>query len=104
MVWYDPPASPTAGILIPKGIYRIESEDSEYRYFRAPGMIGYRSLRDGKVTSDYSLAGGLFLSKHASAALPAGVYSAANEQTNVLIWKLGRDFMKTEGERWSRNF
>ena len=104
MVWYDQALFPTRGIRFPEGTYRIESEDSEYRYFRAPSQIEYRVLQDGKVTDARFMPGGLFLSKRAFDLVPAGAYLFVDEYTNVLTWKLGGDFMGMEGGRWSKNF
>jgi hypothetical protein len=104
MVWYDHAGLRTKGIRLSEGTYPIESEDSEYRYFRAPNMIEYRTLHDGKVTSDYFIPGGFVLSKRAFDLVPAGVYFFVNEHTNILAWKLGEDFMHLEGKTTEQEF
>jgi hypothetical protein len=103
-VWYDQALFPSRGILLPQGTYRFESEDSEYRYFRAPDKIEYRTLKGSQVIDDLFIPGGLFLSKRTFDLVPAGAYRSVNEHTNVLTWKLGRDFINLEGGRWSKNF
>jgi hypothetical protein len=103
-VWYDQAFAPTRGIRFPEGTYQLEAEDSEYRFFRAPSQLEYRVLQTGKVTDDHFMPGGLCLSKRAFDLVPAGAYLFVDEHTNVLTWKLGRNFMNMEGGRWTKNF
>jgi hypothetical protein len=103
-VWYDGPLHPSSGIMLPAGTYQFESEDSEYRYFRAPSKVEYRTVRGSEVTDDLFIPGGLFLSKRTFDLVPAGAYRSVNEHTNILTWKLGQDFINHQNGHWSKNF
>ncbi len=102
MVWSD--QGPTRGIRFPAGTYLLEAEDSQYRYFRAPGPLEYRIFQNGATTDDRFMPGGFFLSKAAIDMVPAGAYLSTDDSRKTLTWKLGGDFLRMEGSRWTKNF
>jgi hypothetical protein len=102
MVWYNQPRNPTRGIRFPAGTYRLEAEDDEYRYFRAPSDVEYRIFRDGRAVDGRFMPGGLFLGKTIWKAVPAGAYLSVDPTTKVATWNLGRNFLKLEGKLWGR--
>jgi hypothetical protein len=104
MVWYDSSFSPTRGIRFPDGTYLLEAEDNDYFYFQAPSQIEYRTMQNGNVTDDHYSSGGLFFKKAAFNLVPAGAYISTDNQTKILTWKLGGNFLNMEGSKWTKNF
>lgn len=103
MIWYDSPA-PTRGLRFPPGRYTIEAEDADYWYFRSAAPLEFRSFQNGKVTEERSTPGGLMLGKNAMSMVPGGGYIDGMGSEKVMIWKLGRDFLRREGREWKKNF
>lgn len=101
MVWLDQAVmAPTRGIRFPAGNYILEAEDGDYRYYRAPTSIEYRVFKDGKVTGDREMPGGIYISKAAITLVPAGGYLSVDDTHKMLTWKLGLDFMHLENQKW----
>ncbi len=64
IVWLDAPAlRASKGVRLPQGLYRLEAEDADYWYFRAPSPIEMRLLEDGRPTGGPDVPGGLALAK-----------------------------------------
>jgi hypothetical protein len=103
-VWLDAdlvrPA--TKGLRFPSGEYDLEAEDADYFYYRAPERIEARFFQDGRVTNQKFIPGGIYVSKAFIALVPAGVYQSGDDTHKTLIWKLGSDFMRSEGTKWTR--
>jgi hypothetical protein len=108
MVWYDQGPAPTRGVKLPEGAYVLEAEDTDYRYFHAPSQIEYRRFQNGNVTDARFFDGGLALSKSSLGLNAASVYQSGDASNKalvkILIWKLGGDFLKMEGSKWTKNF
>jgi hypothetical protein len=103
MVWYDK-IVPTKGILFPEGIYKLEAEDHEYYYFKAPKEFDCRTFSYGKTIDTYFKSGGLYLTKKTFNMNPAGAYSSASDEKKILFWKLGSDFFRIRGNDWEKNY
>lgn len=103
MVWLDNPEAPVRGIRLPSGFYKIEGEDEEYFYFKAPIDVEYRKFLNKKVVDKRFLAGGIYLKKYVNKR-PAGVYYSIDSGTKIITWELGKDFLKMEGKKWKKNF
>ena len=105
IVWLDAPFGDTKGVRFPEGVYRLEAEDADYLYFRAPAAIEHRILKDGAVIDGRDIPGGLMLSKHLISLVPAGAYiDGESENQKVQTMRLGREFMRFEGSKWKRNY
>ena len=103
MVFYDRAFAPSHGIRFPEGRYVLEAEDREYRYYRAPTNIEYRVFANGIVSDGRFMPGGLFLGKQTLKVVPAGAYlSSEGNNTNMVTWKLGGEFLRLEGAKWHR--
>ena len=101
MVWYDSYRK-NEGILFPKGTYILEADDKDYLYFMAPGDLELRSFQNGQTVNTEYVSGGLYLSKATLNMVPAGAYRNDGKTKKTLLWKLGSDFMRMEGEGWER--
>jgi hypothetical protein len=101
MVWLDQALyDPTRGIRFTAGTYTLEAEDADYRYYRAPSPIEYRVFANGKVKDGRFMPGGIYLSKALISLVPAGGYLSVDDTNKTLVWKLGADFMHSEGQKW----
>lgn len=92
----------TKGIRLPSGEYVLEAEDADYLYYRAPERFEYRIFQDGQVKDARFLQGGIYMSKAFIALAPAGAYLSSDDTKKTLIWKLGADFLRSEGTKWTR--
>lgn len=101
MVWYDNHRR-NEGILFPKGTYILEAEDTEYYYFMAPSDLEFRSFKNSQTIDMKFASGGLFLSKARLNMIPAGAYRNDGNTKKTLLWKLGSNFMRMEGEGWEK--
>jgi len=105
MVWTNAPmASATKGVRLPAGTYKLEAEDANYLYFRAPAPIEVRTLADGVPVDGRDIPGGLALAKAAVNMVPAVTYIDAGPGTKTQIFKLGREFLQIRGSGWSKSF
>lgn len=104
MVWYDRPFGATRGIMFPEGVYKLEAEDSEYYYFAAPKAIEYRVFSNGKAVDGRFIPGGLCLGKAFLKMIPAAAYMTMDDKNKVMTWKLGGDFIRMEGSKWTKNY
>lgn len=103
-VWLDSdgvrPA--TKGIRLPSGTHELEAEDTDYLYYRAPERFEWRLLENDQVKKAGFEQGGIYVSKSLIALVPAGIYMSLDEKKKTLIWKLGSDFMRLGGSKWTR--
>lgn len=104
MVWYDA-ARPTRGLRFPSGTYALEAEDDEYWYFRSPELLEFRVFSGRDVKDARSIPGGVMLEKKTLKLVPAAGYIDGDRGAKkMMIWKLGRDFMRREGKDWRKSF
>jgi hypothetical protein len=103
MVWYGSPSRST-GIRFPPGLYSLESEDTDYWYFRSPAPLEFRSFENGRPTEEHSNPGGLMLGKRTLRVVPAGAYIDGEGASKIMVWKLGGDFLAMEGKQWRKSF
>jgi hypothetical protein len=61
-------------------------------------------MQNGNVTDDHFSSGGLFFKKATFNLVPAGAYISTDNQTKILTWKLGANFLDMEGSKWTKNF
>ena len=102
MVWYD--GSPrTRGLRFPAGRYTLEAEDADYWYLRSPAPLEFRDFTGGQPTSVRNLPGGIMMSKRFS-IVPAAGYIEGEGTTEVMVWKLGQEFLQLEGKAWTKSF
>jgi hypothetical protein len=106
MVWcYDQFARRC--LRLPPGVYKLEGEDADFRYFRAPEPMDFRFLDKPENDRQRFIPGGVALRKSFDLLLPAEVYIDSDKQPpeeKVLIFKLGHNFADMEGHAWARNF
>ncbi len=108
MIFTDQPGlgvPPARGIRFPPGIYTLEAEDVDYRYFVSPQKIEYRIFRNGTAVDARFIPGGLFLAKSPlTARPPAGAYLSSNQTHVTLTWPLGAEFFHLQGQNWKISF
>jgi hypothetical protein len=101
-VWYNG-QPPRIGIQFPAGTYKLEAQDGSFLYFRAPTKIEMRRADADRRAMD----GGIALRK--DSAIDGVVAEAYIEDENqnpgkkTLIWRLGTDFERLRGTKWSTN-
>ena len=93
----------TRGIRFAQGIYKLEAEDAEYRYFASPNPVEYRVFNNGTVVEDKFMEGGLAVAKKFN-LVPGAAYMNEATDEKILTWKLGAEFLNTEGRSWKKNF
>ena len=103
MVWYDA-SPPTRGLRFPAGTYVLEAEDSDYLYFRSSAPLEMRVFKDGKVVDGHDIPGGIMLSKRFLTRIPAAGYINDDGASKMMVWKLGREFLRREGSDWKKSF
>ena len=103
MVWYDA-SPPTRGLRFPPGPYVLEAEDADYLYFRSTSPLEMRVFKDGKVVDGHDIPGGIMLSKRFLSRIPAAGYIDDEGSAKMMVWKLGRDFLRREGKDWKKSF
>ncbi len=103
MVWYNS-RRPTHGLRMPAGIYVLEAEDENFLYFRSKTPLEMRLFKNGKVTDGRNLEGGVMLNKKWLSRIPAACYIDEVDSTKLMIWKLGKSFIKREGKDWEKSF
>jgi hypothetical protein len=103
MVWYD--TSPAAhGIRFPPGVYVLEAEDADYRYFRSPAPLEIRIFKDGKIVDGRNIPGGIMLTKHIYSLIPGAGYIDDTDSKKIMLWKLGGNFLVLKGKNWKTSF
>lgn len=90
------------GIRFPAGTYVLEAEDADYLYFRSAAPLEIRVFADGQMVDGRNIEGGLMLGKGLIRMVPAGAYIDGDEGEKILVWKLGKAFVREEGESWWR--
>lgn len=104
MVWYDA-ARPTRGLRFPPGTYALEAEDDEYWYFRSPEPLEFRVFSGREVKDARSIPGGVMLGKKTLKLIPAAGYiDGERGSEKMMVWKLGRNFLRREGKDWRKSF
>ncbi len=101
-VWFDG-YQKNSGVMLPKGIYQLEAQDSEYLYFRAPLNIEFRSLNVTPTQQEF-VKGGIALAKNSLNIIPAGIYKSIQSDEKVLSWKLGNHFLRMEDDNWKKDY
>lgn len=105
MVWMNAPAHrATKGVRLPQGVYALEAEDEEYWYFRAPGSIEMRVYRHGQSPEGPDVPGGIALAKSSWLTSAAVYVRLADEETRMLVMKLGFEFLQMRGKQWDQSF
>ena len=104
VIWGDRPSSPTRAVRFPKGVYKLEAEDSEYFYFKSSSDLEYRIFKNNNLVDRRFMPGGFYLSKNFINMKPAGAYLNIDKQNKILTWVLGRNFLNLEGKLWKRNY
>ncbi len=94
--------SKTHGIRFTPGTYRLEAEDDDYFYYRAPDQIEYRVIRNGAPSDGRFMPGGIYFSKALISLVPAGAYLTNDGTHKTLTWKLGVEFTHLEFSNWTR--
>jgi hypothetical protein len=103
MVWYNS-RRPTHGLRMPAGTYVLEAEDKNYLYFRSEAPLEMRTFKNGKVVDGRNLKGGVMLNEKWLSRIPAACYIDEGESSKLMIWKLGKSFIRREGKDWEKNF
>jgi len=103
MVWYNS-RRPTHGLKMPPGTYILEAEDENYLYFRSTVPLEMRLFKNGKAVDDRKLPGGIMLNKKWLSRIPAACYIDETESSKLMIWKLGKSFMRREDKDWMKSF
>jgi hypothetical protein len=103
MVWYDA-SRPTRGLRFPPGTYVLEAEDSDYLYFHSSAPLEMRLFKDGKIVDGHDIPGGIMLSKRLLTRIPAAGYIDDEGASKIMVWKLGKDFLRREGKDWKKSF
>lgn len=88
------------GVRLPSGAYKLEAEDAQYYYFRAPVHLEYRVIIQG-ATDQRFIPGGVALSKRSFA--PGATYADFDVPgVRQITRMLGTEFLLEEGRRWTR--
>jgi hypothetical protein len=95
---------PTAGLILPKGIYALEAEDSEYWYLRSPAPLKFRESKDGIMVGGRTASGGIVIRKRKHSDAPFGAYVDGEGQSKVLVWKFGKGFPDSSTHDWTKDF
>jgi hypothetical protein len=103
MVW-DDKSHVAHELRFPAGTYALEAEDDAYLYMRSAAPLQYQEFSKGRRVDERSFRGGIALGKYTTRSVPAAGYIDGQETTRVLIWKLGKDFLKREGADWKKSF
>ena len=77
--------------------------DPNARPAQAPLPLEMRVLKEGKIVDGRDVPGGIMLSKKLLNRIPAGGYIDDKGSLKMLVWKLGRDFLRREGKDWSKS-
>ena len=93
---------PAQGIAFPIGTYKLEAEDLDYWYFRAPKPITMAVYEFGKQLNGMRIYGGIALSKTGDNATPAphAYVDDKAKSGKILIWKMSPDFLSKRGQKW----
>jgi hypothetical protein len=95
---------PVHELYLPPGSYAFEGEDDQYWYLRASSPLSMVDFHRNGPADKHNLRGGIALGKYATRSVPAAVYIDGEGTAKVLIWKLGKDFMRGEGRDWRKSF
>ena len=103
MVWYDGRAA-TRGLRFPPGTYVIEAEDDDYWYFRSATALEFRVFKGDSVADSRDIPGGIMIGKTSIQMVPAGAYIDGEGSVKIMVWKLGKEFLRLEGRNWKKSF
>ncbi len=92
----------THAVRFTPATYVLEAEDDDYVYYRAPDQIEYRVFKNGAVVDGRFMPGGIYFNKALISLVPAGAYLTVDGTHKMLMWKLGVEFMRLEGDKWDR--
>ena len=93
----------TYTIIVPRGIYRIEAQDDDYRYYALTGLLK-RCVYDGKQRVESNVfCGGLMVAKRSDVAFPAGVYKSDGSMNRTMLWRFDEAFLALKGEAWTES-
>ncbi|HKD23097.1 MAG TPA: hypothetical protein VKB71_13860, partial [Rhizomicrobium sp.] len=92
--------SASHGVRLLPGTYVKEAEDADYTYYRAPSSIEYRIFSNGSANSRF-FPGGIYYSKARIVFVPAGTYATIDGTHKQLMWRLGNEFMRLRGSKWT---
>jgi hypothetical protein len=89
------------GVRVPGGTYKLEAEDAQYLYYRAPSALEYRVVIQGKTDQRF-IPGGVAIGK--SMFSPAATYADFKTGNQRQITRmLGSEFLLQENRVWNRN-
>ena len=91
-------------LRLPAGVYAFEGEDADYWYMRASAPLTLADFRHGGSAGPRALRGGIAVGKFSFRSVPAAAYIDGEGAGKILIWKLGKDFMRGEGSDWKKSF
>jgi hypothetical protein len=91
-------------VRFPAGIYALEAEDEDYLYMRSAVPLEFTDFPKGGKTQTRSIRGGIAIGKYTTRSVPAAGYIDGPESTRILVWKLGKDFLRRDGVDWKRSF
>lgn len=104
VVWLDAPGKlASRGVRLPPGVYRLEAENDQYLYFRAPQPIEMRVLKDGQIVDGRDIPGGLALAKGTLNPVPAVTYIDVDQNRKMHVMKHGFDFIQMRGKQWRQD-
>lgn len=103
MIWTDK-SHASHQIRFPAGVYSLEAEDADYFYMRSAAPLELTDFHKGGGKDNHTLHGGIAIGKYVFRAVPASGYIDGGEASRVLIWKLGKDFLRREGTDWRKSF
>jgi hypothetical protein len=101
---FDDKSHASHELHLPAGAYALEAEDEDYWYFRSSVPLELREFKKDAKPESRSLRGGLALGKYSFRAVPAAAYIDGEGANRVIIWQLGKSFLKGEGRDWRKSF
>ena len=101
---FDDQSHASREIRFPVGTYTLEAEDADYWYMRSPMPLNLRDFKKSVLTESHNIRGGIAIGKYTMRSVPAAGYIDGQESTRVLIWKLGKDFLRREGKDFRKSF
>ena len=103
MVWYDGRPA-TQGLRFPPGSYAMEAEDNDYWYLRSATPLEFRVFKGNNVADSRNIPGGIMIGKSYIQMVPAGAYIDGDGSDKIMVWKLGKEFLRLEGRDWKKSF
>jgi hypothetical protein len=100
---FDDSIRRTYSVTIPRGLYKLEAQDADYRYYALSGFLK-RSVYDGKhLVGTNSFCGGLMIARRADVSFPAGIYRSDGSLNRTMVWRLDSRFMDMKNSYWTES-